>query len=73
MQRRVEPLELPPDRFCNLVYFWLAQNRDEDGMRELDRELSMPLPGRPAATASGVWTPEAEMEAFFVAQAATAG
>ena len=65
-------MELPPDRFCNLVYFWLARNRDEQQMAQLDSELSKPMPGRPQTAGSGVWSPEAEMDAFRAAQAATA-
>jgi hypothetical protein len=57
------------DRFCNLVYFWLVRNQDEDGRRELDTQLFTPPPGQ--AAVGGPWSPEAEMEAFVAAQRAT--
>jgi len=69
----VDPLELPPDRFVNLIYFWLSRGRDEQEMATLDSELSQPLPGREPTVDVGVWSPEAEMAQFLAAQAATAG
>jgi hypothetical protein len=66
-------MELPADRFCNLVYWWLTQNKDEQQIASLDSELTRPLPGTSPTADVGVWAPEAEMDAFLAAQAATSG
>jgi hypothetical protein len=70
--RGFDPLELPFDRFCNIVYFWLVQGRDEEDVRQLDLDLNAPLPGRPDP-ASGPWEPQEELAAFQAAQAAVSG
>ena len=40
----VDPFQLSPARFCNLIYAW-ATERVED-VAKFDAELAMPLPGR---------------------------
>jgi hypothetical protein len=39
-----DPLDLPPDRFFNFIYYW-AVNRVED-RQKFEHELLAPLPGR---------------------------
>jgi hypothetical protein len=46
----VDPFQLPPHRFCNLIYAW-ALERVEDAAK-FDAELAMPLPGRARRPAS---------------------
>jgi hypothetical protein len=38
-------MSLPPDRFCNMVYVWLARGREsEEELAWLDGKLSEPFP-----------------------------
>lgn len=65
---------MPPDRLCNLIYYWLARNLDDKRRREFDERLHRPPSGATTTpAASGVWSADDEMAAFRKAQQATAG
>jgi hypothetical protein len=55
-------VELPMDRFLNLVYFWAVQNATEETRRKFDAQIFRPLPGTVAT--AGPWTAENETKAF---------
>lgn len=60
----IEPLELAPDRFLNLIYYWLVRYADEAEQGKIDRQLWMPPVGYTGPITEGPWTAEAEMAAF---------
>lgn len=65
--RNVDSLELPIDRFCNLVYYWVTRNMKEDDRDGFDRRLSRPVAGTGAQgirEASGAWSRESELAQF---------
>lgn len=65
--RNVNPLDLPVDRFCNLVYFWATQNMKDDTKADFDRFLSQPVAGSGAQgvrEATGMWSRESELAQF---------
>lgn len=64
-------MRLPPDRLCNLVYYWLVSGLDERKRREFDERLHRPPAD--AATDADVWGADDEMAAFRQAQQAVAG
>lgn len=70
--RAVDPLGLPPDRFLNLVYYWLVRNADEKRRASIDRDLNRPPAGEQAPTDEGPWSAEAEMAVFAKASSAAA-
>lgn len=60
----VDPLDLPPDRFLSVVYWWALRNADDQReIAKFDRRLWRPPPGI-APAAGSPWSPEAENEAF---------
>lgn len=46
IQHRIDPLELSPRRFCNLIYFWCIERVQPDKLEEFEMMLTQPLPGR---------------------------
>lgn len=38
----LDPLKLPFDRFLNLVYGWLQEGRNEEGLAKLEHDLNLP-------------------------------
>lgn len=46
--RGVDPLVLPLDRFCNLVWRWAFSSVEHDKADELERQLTATPPGAPA-------------------------
>lgn len=67
-----DPLALPPDRFVNLIYWWLVQNADEKRRREIDSALTAIPAGISDETIGSrpEWSDEAEMAGFAQAAAA---
>lgn len=61
--RGVDPVDLPLDRYCNLVYFWLTQNAPPEKREEVDEMLYRDAEGKPSED-SGPWAAEAELAAF---------
>lgn len=69
--RGVDPVDLPPDRFCNLVYYWLVRNANDRQRADLDFWLeALPTGEDPVAADEGRWSADAEMAAFTQAQQA---
>lgn len=58
-----DPLDLPMDRFANLVYFWITKDADPDEVPKFDNRLWRPPPGMLPAPGSP-WSPENETSAF---------
>lgn len=58
-----DPMDLPLDRFLNLIYWWLTQEGSEDEVRKFDTRLWQPPKGV-APAPSSPWSPEAETAAF---------
>lgn len=54
-------------RFCHLVWFWMTDGADPAEVRKVEAQLWMPPKGE---APKGVWSPEAEMEAFGALKAA---
>lgn len=63
-----DPLELPLDRFLNLIYAWAVRDADASEVAKFDARLWMPPVG--VVAESGPWSVEAETQAFgaFAAQ-----
>lgn len=63
-----DPMQLPADRFLNLIYFWAVKELDQDDRFKLDTRLWMPPKGEAPAPQSP-WSAENEKKAFsaFVA------
>jgi hypothetical protein len=68
--RNVAPTELPLDRLCNLVYFWLVRNADEKRKAEIDAALDRPTSGDDPDV--GSWSADAELSAFTAAASTAA-
>ncbi len=66
----MEPLELPLDRFLNLVYYWFTEHMDGEDKQRFDMQMSMPPAGVEPTT--GPWSAE-EMGGGFMALAAMQG
>jgi hypothetical protein len=72
--RDIDPLELPPDRFCNLTYYWATRNASSEAdLGKFDRRLW--LPDKEETQAKGVpkespWSAENETSAFKALKAA---
>lgn len=64
VSNRVEPWELPSDRFLSLVYYWSTRYADEKEKRKFDTRLWIPPPGYTEPITEGPWTAEAEMSGF---------
>lgn len=65
--RNVDPLDLDPARFCNLVYFWITRTMNEEAKAAFDAALEGPVKGDQASDqirAVGRWSREAELEQF---------
>lgn len=65
--RNVNPLDLPIDRFCNLVYYWAVRNMKDDAKADFDRHISQPVTGAGATAireATGIWSRESELAQF---------
>ncbi len=64
--RGVSPIDLRYSDFCDLVYFWLSENKDKKEQDELDTALETP----PASEIQSVeydapgWSREEQMAAF---------
>lgn len=58
-----DPLHLPPERFFNLIWYWLSKDADEAWLRKAKTRLWMPPKGV-APTPGSPWSPEAETAAF---------
>lgn len=58
-----DPLDLPFDRFLNLIYHWLTNGADPAEIKKFDARLWRPLPGMVPAAGSP-WSAEAETAAF---------
>jgi hypothetical protein len=52
---------LPVGRFCNLVWFWMTDGAERTDVEKLEIQLWTPPVGEEG---QGVWSAEAEMEAF---------
>lgn len=65
-----DPLTLPLDRFCNLVYYYLTRNAEEKDLFRVDAELIRPLPGTPTTAIPDGWE---EAESALTALAAHQG
>lgn len=59
-------MELPVDRFFNLVYFWLVDGADQDEIAKFDAKLWIPPVGTKhmPKKAVGPWAPDAETAAL---------
>jgi hypothetical protein len=71
-----DPLDLPSDRLCNVVYYWLARRaKNERELAELDAQLERVPDGVDVdeVTAEGTWSAEGEMAAFAAASKAASG
>lgn len=55
-------LDLPPHRFCNVIYYWAVQRLSEEDKERWEAELLAPLPGQ-RLSASTV-DPQQEMADF---------
>ena len=68
----VDPIDLPMDRFCNLVYYWLTRGADPRRRDEIDRTLERPPAGATATLddSGSPWSAESELSAFSTAAAA---
>lgn len=60
--RGVDPLELPLDRLCNLVWHWITEHRKPDEVDRIEADLWRPPPGTEAS--SGAWSASEELSAF---------
>jgi len=60
--RGIDPMDLPVDRFLNLVYHFLTRNGTQEEIDKVDRTLWMPPKG--VAVSRGPWSKEAEAKAF---------
>lgn len=69
--RAVDPMDLPPDRFLNLVYWWLVRGADEKRRQEIDRNLDRVPSGEQAEVETGPWSADSEMAAFAKASVAS--
>ena len=58
----IDPLQLPPDRFLNAIYYWLVNGHSSDAVDKFNRRLWMPPKG--VAPTRGPWSAEAETAAF---------
>lgn len=68
-----DPLDLPIDRFLNLVYAWLIRNIDsEEELTKLDGRLWVPPKGEAPAEQS-IWSAENETRAFSAFAASIKG
>lgn len=61
--RGVDPMDLPPARFFNLLYFWIIKDAAEGEQEKFDRKLWRPPVGEAPAPGSP-WSPEAETASF---------
>jgi hypothetical protein len=64
----VDPMQMPVDRFLNLVYFYATENAEEQDKIKFDMRLNMPdakarQTGR-AATEGSMWSKEKEEAAL---------
>lgn len=69
--RNVDPLGLPLDRFCSLVYHYLTRNAEEKDRFKLESELIRPLPGTPTTTVPEGWDESSSALAALAAHQAT--
>lgn len=60
--RNVDPLTLPLDRLCNLVWYRLSEHRKPDEVERLEAELHRPHDGDDGDV--GPWSADAELAAF---------
>lgn len=60
--RGIEPMDLPIDRWLNLIYHWATREADATEIAKFDARLWQPPPGE--VPTEGPWTPEAEASAF---------
>lgn len=62
--RGLDPLELPGDRFLNLIYWWATKDAvDQQALDKFDRQVWRPPKGvRPPP--GSPWSAEAETKAF---------
>jgi len=68
--RAVDPIALPLDRFCNLVYYWLTRNANEQRRASIDEHLDRLPAGETRQTAApDAWSSDAELAAFDSAAA----
>lgn len=71
----VDPLDLPIDRFLNLVYYWLMQGVKPSERDRVEAQLAAPPSGADPAEVEedpdSPWSADAEMAAFRAAQSAT--
>lgn len=59
-----DPLDLPPDRFFNRIYWWATKDAyDQKELDKFERQLWRPPKGV-RAPAGSPWSPEAETQAF---------
>lgn len=63
VSRGIDPLDLPLDRYCSFVYYWVMSNMDEEEAEKFESKLWMPPKGE-AAPEQGPWSPESETAAF---------
>jgi hypothetical protein len=70
--RSVDPLEMPFERFLNLVYAWYTEGMDETEIAKFDAKLWMPVKGAEIPKESP-WSPENEQKAFSQFKAAVNG
>jgi hypothetical protein len=59
----LDPLDLPLDRFLNLIYYWLVREAHEDEVAKFDTRLWRPPKGVKPAPGSP-WSAERESAAF---------
>lgn len=58
-----DPLDLPLDRFVNLIYWWAIRDAEPEEIPKFDQRLWRPPPGVAPAPGSP-WSAEAETAAF---------
>ena len=58
-----DPLRLPPDRFFNLIYYWIVRDGEPDEVKKFDQRLWVPPKGVVPPKGSP-WSAEAETAAF---------
>lgn len=58
-----DPLDLPPDRFFSLIYFWIVREGEQSEIEKFDARLWRPPKGVAPAKGSP-WSADAETAAF---------
>lgn len=65
LSRGLAPKNLEVADFQDLVLNWLMEHRDENGLYELERDLTLPPLDYEVAANDPIWGDEAEMGLFM--------